>query len=84
MEDDEEEDDNIPDWTQEGAVADDLMGETQGATFADDPLDNLGEMILSTIQESKKFERMLEDHKKQLYSGCKQGHKKLGSTLEML
>jgi hypothetical protein len=37
-----------------------------------------------TMKESKKFENMLEDHKKLLYPDCKQGHKKLGSTLELL
>jgi hypothetical protein len=36
------------------------------------------------VKESKKFERMLEDHKKPLYLDCKEGHKKLGSTLKML
>jgi hypothetical protein len=36
------------------------------------------------VKESKKFERMLEDHMKPLYPYCKKGHKKLGSTLEML
>jgi hypothetical protein len=36
------------------------------------------------LKESKKFEKMLEDHKKLLYPDCKQGLKKLGSTLEML
>ena len=95
MEDDEEEDDQIPDWTQEGAFADDPMGEdymgdTQGAAPADEPLDELGEMLrgekedCENVKESKKFERMLEDHKKPLYPGCKEGQKKLGSTLEML
>jgi hypothetical protein len=33
---------------------------------------------------AKKFERMLEDHKKSMFPYCKEGHKKLGSTLEML
>ena len=37
-----------------------------------------------TLKESKKFEKMLEDHKKLLYPNCKQGLKKLGTTLEML
>jgi len=37
-----------------------------------------------TLKESKKFEKMLEDHKKLLYPDCKQGLKKLGTTLEML
>jgi hypothetical protein len=27
---------------------------------------------------------MIEDHRKLLYPDCKQGHKKLGTTLEML
>jgi hypothetical protein len=27
---------------------------------------------------------MIEDHRKLLYPNCKQGHKKLGTTLEML
>ena len=95
MEDDEEEDDQISDWTQKGAFADDPMGEdslgnTQGAAPADESLDELDEMLrgekedCKKVKESKKFERMLEDHKKLLYSGCKQGHKKLGSALEML
>ena len=37
-----------------------------------------------TLKESKKFEKMLKDHKKLLYPNCKQGLKKLGTTLEML
>ena len=31
-----------------------------------------------------KFEQMLDDHKKLLYPNCEDGHKKLGSTLELL
>ena len=96
MEDDEEEDDQIPDWTQEGAFADDPMGEdhmqeTQEApTTADEPLDDLGRVLhdakgdCEKVKESKKFERMLEDHKKPLFPGCKEGQEKLGTTLEML
>ena len=34
--------------------------------------------------ESKKFEKILESHRKILYPDCKQGHKNLGTTLEML
>ena len=37
-----------------------------------------------TLKELKKFGMMLEDHKKLLYSDCKQGFKKLCITLEML
>jgi hypothetical protein len=36
------------------------------------------------LKESKKFEKMLDDHKKLLYPECKQGLKKLGSALEMM
>jgi len=36
------------------------------------------------LKESKKFETILQDHKKLLYPDCKQGLKKLGTTLEML
>jgi hypothetical protein len=79
------EDDNIPDWTQEGAFADypmgednDAMGETQGA---DDALDDLSEVIRE-YKQPKKFECMLEDHKKPLCPNCKEGHKKLHSTLK--
>jgi hypothetical protein len=61
------------------------MEENQG------PDDALGEVLREAkencgenVKESKKFERMLEDHKKLLYPDCKEGHKKLGSTLEML
>lgn len=32
----------------------------------------------------KKLKRMLKDHKTLLYPNCKQGYKKLGSTLELL
>ena len=99
MEDDEEEDDNIPDWTQEGAFAmgDDPMGEDDVAIIEgepeqgeDEPLDDLGQVLrehkedCEKVKEAKKFDRMLEDHKKPLYPNCKEGHKKLGSTLEML
>ena len=36
------------------------------------------------MKESKKFEKMLEDHMKTLYPDCKHGLKKLGTILEML
>jgi hypothetical protein len=34
--------------------------------------------------EKAKLRRMIEDHRKLLYLDCKQGHKKHGTTLEML
>ena len=37
-----------------------------------------------TEKERLKFEQMLDDHKKLLYPNCEDGHKKLGSTLELL
>ena len=56
----------------------------------DQPPDELGQVLVhsqrdsETLQESKKFEKMLVDHKKLLYPDCKQGSKKLGTTLETL
>jgi hypothetical protein len=90
MEDDEEENDTIPNWSQGGAFVDkpmgedyEEMGENQG------PNDALGEELREAkencgekVKESKKFERMLEDHKKPLHPDCKEGHKKLGGTLK--
>jgi Zn finger protein HypA/HybF involved in hydrogenase expression len=34
--------------------------------------------------EHKKFQKMIEDHKKLLCPGCKEDHKKLHTTLDML
>ena len=54
------------------------------------PPDELGQVLVDsqidseTLKESKKFEKILEDHKKLLYPNCKQGLKKLGTALEML
>ena len=52
------------------------------------PPDELGQVDAhrdaETLNESKNFEKMLEDHWKILYPDCKQGLKKLGTTLEML
>jgi hypothetical protein len=36
------------------------------------------------LKENVKLRRMIEDHRKLLYPDCKQGHKKLGTILEML
>ena len=52
------------------------------------PPDELGQVLVDahrnaeTLKESKKFEKMLEDHRKILYPNCKQGLKQLGTTLE--
>ena len=53
------------------------------------PIDELGQVLVDaqrdseTLKESKKFEMVLEDHKKLLYPDCKQGLKKLRTTLEI-
>jgi hypothetical protein len=96
MEDDEEDGDenNIPDLAhlyEAGAFDDDEpMDETEENAVEEQPHGELGQVLLDaqkdskTLVESKKFEKILEDHKKLLYPNCKQGHKKLGSTLGLL
>ena len=37
-----------------------------------------------TEKESRDLKRMLEDYRTLFYPDCKQGHKKLGTTLELL
>src|SRR5688572_3982454 len=82
MEDDDEEEDGnyIPDWTQGGAFADTTMGEAEEETVAEEgATDDLGQVFrdakedCKNVKESKKFEPMLDDHKKLLYQDCKQG-----------
>jgi Transposase family tnp2/Domain of unknown function (DUF4218)/Transposase-associated domain/Domain of unknown function (DUF4216) len=95
MEDDEDNDDDntIPDLAhlyEAGAFNDEPMDEVEENAAEDVPHDNLRQVLLDaqkdsdTVKESMKFEKMLEDHKKLLYPDCKQGHKKLGTTLELL
>ena len=66
------------------------MDEAVENTAEDQPLDELDQVLVDSqrdsesLKESKKFEKMLEDHKKILYPNYKQGLKKLGTTLEML
>ena len=95
MKDDEGDDDdnNIADWAhlyETGAFEDEPMDEAEENSAEDQPPDELGQVLVDaqrdseTLKESKKFEMMLEDHKKLLYPNCKQGLKKLGTTLEML
>src|SRR5687767_11190623 len=88
---DEEEDDYIPDWIQGGAFVDALEGETEEEMGeAEGPIDDLGQVLrdakeeCENVKELKKFEHMLDDHKKLLYPDYKQGYKKWGTTLEML
>ena len=79
-----------------GAFEDEPMDDAEemdevGENAAEDqPHDELGQVLQDsqrdneTLKESKKFEKMLEDNRKMLYPDCKQGLKKLGTTLEML
>jgi hypothetical protein len=88
MEDNEEkeDDDNYPEFPEYGDTA---MGEDEEEA-PDEPADDLGRAIVDaqrdceSEKERLKFERMLEDHNKLLYSDCENGKKKLGSTLELL
>jgi hypothetical protein len=95
MEDDEDNDDdnNIPYLAhlyEAGVFDDEPMDEAEENAVEEQPHDELDQVLLDaqkdneTMKESKKFEKMSEDHKKLLYPDCKQGHKKLGSTLELL
>jgi hypothetical protein len=65
--------------------------EEEGEERASDmPADDLGQVIVDaqidceSEKEMEKLERMLDDHKKDLYPNCEDGQKKLGSTLELL
>jgi hypothetical protein len=64
------------------------MDEAEEKVVEEQPHDELGQVLLDaqkdseTAKESKKFEEMLEDHKK-LYPDCILGHTKLGITLEL-
>jgi hypothetical protein len=95
MESDEDDDDdnNNPDLAhlyEVGAFDDEPMDEAKENAAEELPHDELGQVLLDAqkdseiMKDSKKFEKMLEDHKKLLDPDCKQGHKKLGSTLELL
>ena len=72
------------------AFEDKPMHEAEENAAEEQPPDELGQVLVDahrdyeTVKESKKFEKMLEDHRKMLYPDCKQGLKKLDTTLEML
>ena len=95
MEDNEEhnDDNNIPDWAhlyEAGAFEDEPMHEAEeNIAEEQQPPNELGQVLVDahrdaeTLKESKTFEKM-EDHRKTLYPDCKQGLKKLGTTLEIL
>jgi predicted transcriptional regulator len=64
-----------------------LCFDKAGRYTYDEPADDLGRTIADarrdceTDKERQKLDNMLEDHKKSLYPKCKNGLKKLGSTL---
>ena len=77
---DDDEDNNIADWAhlyEAGAFEDEPMDETEANSAKDQPPDELGQVLVDaqrdseTLNESKKFEMMLEDHKKLLHPNCK-------------
>ena len=89
MEDNEEDnyDDNIPDWAhlyEAAAFEDEPMHGAEENAAEEQPPDGLGQVLVDahrdceTVKESKKFEKMLEDHRKMLYPDCKQELKKIG------
>jgi hypothetical protein len=82
MEDDEDADDdnNIRDFAhlyEAGAFDDEPMDEAKENAIEEQPYDELGQVLLNAqkdsenVKESKKFEKMLEDHKNLLYPDCK-------------
>ena len=66
------------------------MEEPEVDVAEDDPSDDLGQALhnvradCESEMERLKFQKMLEDHRKLLYPDCKNGLKKLGTTLELL
>ena len=66
------------------------MGEAEEDAEGHVVEDDLGQMlhkteeVCETENESRDLKRMLEDYRILLYLDCKQGQKKLGTTLELL
>jgi hypothetical protein len=92
--DEEENDDNYPefpettDTTMEDNEEEEEEEREEWASYV--PADDLDQVIVDaqidceSEKEREKLEHMLDDHKKNLYPNCKDGQKKLGSTLELL
>ena len=83
-------DDNIADFEDEPMDDAEEMDEAGENAAEDQPPDELGQVLVDsqrdseTLKESKKFEKMLEDHKKLLYPDYKQGLKKLSFLAPVL
>ena len=84
----EDDDHNIADWAhlyEAGAFEDELMDDAEEIDKAeenaseDQPPDELGQVLVDsqrdyeTLKESKKFEKMVEDHKKIIVSRLQAG-----------
>jgi hypothetical protein len=85
---DEKDDNNILDWVAGQDFADTLMEDAdEEEILKDDHVDDLGQVVKDAQRdcendnEKANLHRMIEDHRKLLYPDCKQGHKKLGTTL---
>jgi hypothetical protein len=89
---DEEEEEAIPDFVEDyGAFfKGTTIGESKENAEAQVVEDDLGVMlceaeeVCETEKESRDLKHMLEDYRILLYPDCKQGHKKLGTTLEFV
>ncbi|KAK1609922.1 hypothetical protein QYE76_033595 [Lolium multiflorum] len=96
MEDGDEEEDNDDQYRSMFSECDDTTmddNEEEGGEeqASDDPVDDDLRRAISdarrdcgTDKERLQFDKMLEDHHKLLYPGCEDGHRKLGSILELL
>ncbi|KAK1615076.1 hypothetical protein QYE76_020593 [Lolium multiflorum] len=95
MEDGDEEEDNDDQYRSMfsecfDTAMDDNEEEGGEEQASDDPDDDLRRAIsdarrdCGTDKERLHFDKMLEDHHKLLYPGCEDGHRKLGSILELL
>jgi hypothetical protein len=88
---DEEDDNNILDWAVWQDFANTLMEDVDEEEILEDGhVDDLGQVLkyaqrdCENDNEKAKLRRMIEDHRKLLCPDCKQGHKKLCTTQEML
>ncbi|KAK1602609.1 hypothetical protein QYE76_018851 [Lolium multiflorum] len=91
-EEEEEDDDGYPNFPEYDDTAEgNEDNEVEDQEAPDEPADDdLGRAIADarreceTEKERLAFDKMIEDHNKLLYPTCEDGHKNLGSTLELL
>ena len=90
--DNNEEEDTISDFASNYSAffEDTAMGEPEEDVEEHVVEDHLGQMlceaeeVCETKKEPRDLKRMLDNYRTLLYPDCKQGHKKLGTTLELL